>query len=211
MFVDEVIVKLYAGAGGDGCTSFRREKCEPMGGPDGGNGGKGSSIIFVGDRNLKTLVDLRYHKIIKASKGINGKGSNKYGANSEDIKINVPLGTTVIDEDTNLVIADIIEDKQEAIIAKGGRGGSGNRAFATNSDPAPGFGGNPPHDGASGQSRQRVPHESRQQLPGSSGDPEQRPDRHAGGNRPGGARFEPPASGILAGAVSRCKRGVGRV
>lgn len=139
MFVDEVIVKLYAGAGGDGCTSFRREKCEPMGGPDGGNGGKGSSIIFVGDRNLKTLVDLRYHKIIKASKGINGKGSNKYGANSEDIKINVPLGTTVIDEDTNLVIADIIEDKQEAIIAKGGRGGRGNRAFATHSDPAPGF------------------------------------------------------------------------
>ena len=139
MFVDEVIVKLYAGAGGDGCTSFRREKCEPMGGPDGGNGGKGSSIIFVGDRNLKTLVDLRYHKIIKASKGINGKGSNKYGANSEDIKINVPLGTTVIDEDTNLVIADIIEDKQEAIIAKGGRGGRGNKAFATHSDPAPGF------------------------------------------------------------------------
>lgn len=139
MFVDEVIVKLYAGAGGDGCTSFRREKCEPMGGPDGGNGGKGSSIIFVGDKSLKTLVDLRYHKIIKASKGINGKGSNKYGANSEDIRINVPLGTTVIDEDTNLVVADILEDKQEVVVAKGGRGGRGNRAFATHSDPAPGF------------------------------------------------------------------------
>ena len=65
MFVDEVIVKLFAGNGGDGCTSFRREKCEPMGGPDGGNGGRGSSIVFVGDRGLKTLVDLRYHKIIK--------------------------------------------------------------------------------------------------------------------------------------------------
>lgn len=139
MFVDEVIVKLYAGAGGDGCTSFRREKCEPMGGPDGGNGGKGASIIFVGDKSLKTLVDLRYHKIIKASKGINGKGSNKYGANSEDIRINVPLGTTVIDEDTGLVVADIIEDKQEALIAKGGRGGRGNKAFATHSEPAPSF------------------------------------------------------------------------
>ncbi len=139
MFVDEVIVKLYAGAGGDGCTSFRREKCEPMGGPDGGNGGKGSSIIFVGDKNLKTLVDLRYHKIVKADKGINGKGSNKYGANSDDIRINVPLGTTVIDEDTGLVIADIVKDKEEALIAKGGRGGRGNKAFATHSDPAPSF------------------------------------------------------------------------
>lgn len=139
MFVDEVIVKLYAGNGGDGCTSFRREKCEPMGGPDGGNGGRGASIIFVGDRNLKTLVDLRYHKIIKGDKGINGKGSNKYGANREDIRINVPLGTTVVDEDTGLVVADIVNDKQEVVVAKGGRGGRGNRAFATHDDPAPGF------------------------------------------------------------------------
>lgn len=139
MFVDEVTVKLFAGNGGDGCTSFRREKCEPMGGPDGGNGGKGASIVFVGDRNLKTLVDLRYHKIIKGEKGINGKGSNKYGANREDIRINVPLGTTVIDADTNLVIADILEDKEEVVVAKGGRGGRGNRAFATHDDPAPGF------------------------------------------------------------------------
>lgn len=139
MFIDEVIVKLYAGNGGDGCTSFRREKCEPMGGPDGGNGGRGSSIIFVGDKSLKTLVDLRYHKIIKAEKGINGKGSNKYGANREDIRINVPLGTTIIDADTNLVVADIIEDKQECIVAKGGRGGRGNKAFATHDNPAPNF------------------------------------------------------------------------
>lgn len=139
MFVDEVIVKLFAGNGGDGCTSFRREKCEPMGGPDGGNGGRGSSIVFVGDRGLKTLVDLRYHKIIKAKKGINGKGSNKYGANSEDIKIKVPLGTTVLDADTGLVVADILEDKQEVVVAKGGRGGRGNRAFATHENPAPNF------------------------------------------------------------------------
>lgn len=139
MFVDEVTVKLYAGSGGDGCTSFRREKCEPMGGPDGGNGGKGASIVFIGDKSLKTLVDLRYQKIIKAEKGINGKGSNKYGANREDVLIKVPLGTTVIDTDTSLVIADITKDGEKALIAKGGRGGRGNKAFATHSDPAPNF------------------------------------------------------------------------
>lgn len=139
MFVDEVIVKLYAGNGGDGCTSFRREKFEPMGGPDGGNGGKGASIIFVGDKSLKTLVDLRYHKIIKAEKGNNGKGSNKYGANSEDVKINVPLGTTVYDADTGLVVADILNDKEEVVVAKGGRGGRGNKSYATHDNPAPNF------------------------------------------------------------------------
>lgn len=139
MFLDEVIVKLYAGNGGDGCTSFRREKCEPMGGPDGGNGGRGASIIFVGDKSLKTLIDLRYHKIIKAEKGINGKGSNKYGANREDVRINVPLGTTVVDADTGLVVADILQDKEEVVVAKGGRGGRGNRAFATHDNPAPNF------------------------------------------------------------------------
>lgn len=139
MFVDEVIVKLFAGNGGDGCTSFRREKFEPMGGPDGGNGGRGASIIFVGDKSLKTLVDLRYHKIIKANKGNNGKGSNKYGANTPDVRINVPLGTTVYDNDTGLVIADILKDKEEIIVAKGGRGGRGNRAYATHDNPAPNF------------------------------------------------------------------------
>jgi len=139
MFVDEVIVKLYAGNGGDGCTSFRREWCEPMGGPDGGNGGRGTSIIFEGDKNLKTLVDLRYRKIIKGEKGINGKGSNKYGANREDIVVKVPLGTTVSDADTGLIIKDIKEDKERVVVAKGGRGGRGNKAFATHSEPAPTF------------------------------------------------------------------------
>ncbi len=139
MFVDEVIVKLFAGNGGDGCTSFRREKFEPMGGPDGGNGGRGTSIYFVGDRSLKTLVDLKYHKIIKGEKGINGKGSNKYGANRDDIKIGVPLGTTVIDMDTGLIVADIIHDGEEVCVARGGRGGKGNKAFATHDNPAPNF------------------------------------------------------------------------
>jgi len=139
MFEDEVIVKLYAGNGGDGCTSFRREKCEPMGGPDGGNGGYGASIVFVGDKNLKTLIDLRYHKIIKADKGINGKGSNKYGANRDNVVIKVPLGTTVTDADTNLIIGDILRDGQELVVAKGGRGGRGNKSFANHDNPAPNF------------------------------------------------------------------------
>lgn len=139
MFVDEVIVKLFAGNGGDGCTSFRREKFEPMGGPDGGNGGRGASIYFVGDKSLKTLVDLRYHKIIKGQKGTNGKGSNKYGAASEDIYINVPLGTTVTDADTGLIVGDIVKDKETICVAKGGRGGRGNKAFATHDNPAPNF------------------------------------------------------------------------
>lgn len=139
MFVDEVIVKLYAGSGGNGCTSFRREKFEPMGGPDGGNGGRGSSIVFVGDESLKTLVDLRYHKIIKAEKGSNGKGSNKYGANSEDVRIKVPLGTTIYDADSGLIIADILKNDEEVVVAKGGRGGRGNKSYATHDNPAPNF------------------------------------------------------------------------
>lgn len=139
MFVDEVKIKVMAGPGGMGCTSFRREKFVPMGGPDGGNGGRGSNIILVGDKSLKTLIDLRYKKIIKGTKGENGEGSNRYGKNSEDIYIKVPLGTTVYDDDTNLVIKDILNDKEEVIVAHGGRGGRGNRAFATHENPAPKF------------------------------------------------------------------------
>lgn len=139
MFVDELVIKLIAGAGGDGCTSFRREKFVPMGGPDGGNGGHGGNIIFRVDRNLKTLIDLSYKKIIKASKGDNGKGSNKYGKNADDVIINVPAGTTVYENDTNEIIVDLINDKEEFIIARGGRGGKGNKSFATHDMPAPKF------------------------------------------------------------------------
>lgn len=139
MFVDELTIKLIAGSGGDGCTSFRREKFVPMGGPDGGNGGKGASIIFKVDKNLKTLIDLSYKKIIKADKGENGKGSNKYGKNAQDIIIKVPAGTTIYDAFTNEVIADLINDDEECIVAKGGRGGKGNKSFATHDVPAPKF------------------------------------------------------------------------
>ena len=139
MFVDELTIKLIAGSGGDGCTSFRREKFVPMGGPDGGNGGKGASIIFKVDKGLKTLIDLSYKKIIKADKGENGKGSNKYGKNAQDIVIKVPAGTTIYDAFTNEVIADLINDDEECIVAKGGRGGKGNKSFATHDMPAPKF------------------------------------------------------------------------
>lgn len=139
MFVDELDIKLIAGSGGDGSTSFRREKYVPMGGPDGGNGGRGANIIFKVDKNLKTLIDLSYKKIIKADKGENGKGSNKYGKNAEDVIIKVPAGTTITNKDTNELIADLTTDEEEVIVAHGGRGGRGNKAFATHDNPAPKF------------------------------------------------------------------------
>lgn len=139
MFVDEVIINVKAGNGGDGCTGFRREKYVPMGGPAGGNGGKGASIIFKVDLGLKTLLDLRYKKLIKAPKGENGLGSNKNGKNAEDVIIKVPQGTTITDMDTGLILADLTKPNDEAIIAKGGRGGRGNTAFATHNNPAPNF------------------------------------------------------------------------
>ena len=139
MFVDEVVINVKAGDGGDGCTGFRREKYIPMGGPAGGNGGRGASIIFKVDLGLKTLLDLKYKKLIKAPKGANGLGSNKNGKNAEDIIIKVPQGTTIKDADTNLIIADLTKKNDEVVVAKGGRGGRGNTAFATHNNPAPNF------------------------------------------------------------------------
>ena len=139
MFVDEVVLKVKAGDGGNGCTSFRREKYVPMGGPNGGNGGKGSSIIFKVDIGLHTLLDLKYQKEIKGKKGENGKGSNKFGSNAEDIYIKVPLGTVIKDTDTGLIIADLTKENDEVVVAKGGRGGRGNTAFKTHSNTAPNF------------------------------------------------------------------------
>ena len=135
MFVDEVTVKLIAGKGGDGCTSFRREKFVEMGGPNGGNGGKGADIIFTTDKSLKTLIDLKVQKTIKADKGVNGKGRDQNGANAEDVIIKVPEGTVVTNLETNEVICDLISGTK--IIAHGGRGGRGNRSLATHNNPAP--------------------------------------------------------------------------
>ena len=139
MFVDEVIIKVKAGNGGDGCTAFRREKYIPDGGPFGGNGGCGANIIFETDLGLRTLLDLRYQKLIKAPKGANGEGKNKNGKGASDVIIKVPLGTTVKDMDTGLIIADLTKKGDSVIVAKGGRGGRGNTAFATATNPAPNF------------------------------------------------------------------------
>ena len=137
MFIDEALVELIAGSGGDGCLAFRREKYVAMGGPFGGNGGKGSDIIFKVDLGLNTLVDFKYKKIIKGYHGENGLGKGMHGKNASNIVIPVPQGTVVTDYDTNLVIADLTEPGEEFVIAKGGRGGRGNMAFATQSNPAP--------------------------------------------------------------------------
>lgn len=137
MFADEVTVTITAGKGGDGCTSFRREKYVEMGGPNGGNGGSGASIIFVTDPGLKTLIDLKMMKHIKGEKGINGKGSDKNGANAEDVIIKVPMGTTITDVSTNTVLADLTKKDESLVVCRGGRGGRGNRAFATHDNPAP--------------------------------------------------------------------------
>ncbi len=137
MFVDEIVIKIEAGKGGDGCTSFRREKFVEMGGPNGGNGGKGADIIFETEEGLRTLIDLKMMKHIKGDKGVNGKGSDRNGAAAEDVIIKVPLGTTITDYDTGLVIADLTNVSDRVIVAHGGRGGRGNKAFATHEVPAP--------------------------------------------------------------------------
>lgn len=139
MFIDEVTIEIHAGNGGDGCCAFRREKFIPMGGPYGGNGGRGSNIVFKVDEGLHTLLDLRYNRIIKGKKGENGTGKNCNGKNSEDIIIRVPQGTVITDTDTNLIVADLKNKNDEVIVAYGGRGGRGNTAFKTQSNPAPNF------------------------------------------------------------------------
>lgn len=137
MFVDEVTIKVIAGSGGDGCTAFRREKFVPNGGPNGGNGGRGSNIIFIVDKGLRTLLDLKYKKEIKGKRGEHGSGKNQFGKNAEDVIIKVPEGTTVSDAKTGAIIADLVKEDDSAVIAYGGRGGRGNRAFMTPENPAP--------------------------------------------------------------------------
>ncbi len=139
MFIDEALVELFAGDGGDGCKAFRREKGVPLGGPFGGNGGKGSNIIFKVDTGLNTLINFRYKRIIKGDRGENGLGKGMHGKGAEDIIVKVPLGTVVTDVNTDLIIADLTKPDEEAIIAVGGRGGRGNIAFATRTNPAPDF------------------------------------------------------------------------
>lgn len=139
MFVDEATVEVYAGDGGNGCLAFRREKYVAMGGPFGGNGGKGSDIVFVADSGLNTLLDFKYKRIIKGSRGTNGMGKGMHGKNAEDVVIKVPIGTVVTDLENNLIIADLTRNNESVVVAEGGRGGRGNMAFATRNNPAPNY------------------------------------------------------------------------
>ncbi len=136
MIVDEVTITLEAGAGGDGCLSFRREKYIPRGGPDGGNGGRGGSIYLESRNDVNTLVDFIYHPLYRAHHGEHGKGKNMHGRESDSITIRVPVGTLVWDENKKL-ITDMNEDGKRFLIAKGGRGGRGNTTFATSTQQAP--------------------------------------------------------------------------
>lgn len=139
MFVDEVVVEITAGRGGDGCMAFRREKYIAMGGPFGGNGGKGGDVIFKADNGLRTLIDLRYQKHIKGNPGMNGEGKNKNGRNAVDTIVKVPVGTTVKDEETGVVIGDLTKAGEEIVVSYGGRGGRGNVTLATRSNPCPSY------------------------------------------------------------------------
>lgn len=139
MFVDEAILELQAGRGGNGCMAFRREKYVEMGGPFGGNGGAGADIIFKVDEGLNTLIDLKYKKLYKADNGEHGQGKGMHGKNAKNMIIRVPLGTVITNLESNLVIADLIHKDDEVVVAHGGRGGRGNMAFATHANPAPAY------------------------------------------------------------------------
>ncbi|WP_152654747.1 GTPase ObgE [Oceanobacillus sp. CFH 90083] len=137
MFVDQVSVYVKAGDGGNGLVAYRREKYVPKGGPAGGDGGNGADIVFKVDEGLNTLMDFRYNRHFKGKRGENGMSKTQHGKNAAAYVIPVPPGTTVIDEDTEEVIADLTTHEQEAVIAKGGRGGRGNTRFASPRNPAP--------------------------------------------------------------------------
>ncbi|MEO7455202.1 MAG: GTPase ObgE [Gemmatimonadaceae bacterium] len=131
MFIDRVIVRVTAGSGGSGIASFRREKFAPLGGPDGGDGGKGGDIIVRADANLATLLDFKYRDHWEAESGKHGSGSNKTGHSGADVTLPVPPGTVVRNHDTNELIGEVLEDGDTFVLAKGGRGGKGNSWFAT--------------------------------------------------------------------------------
>jgi len=137
MFVDLVNIKIASGNGGDGIVAFRREKYVPMGGPSGGDGGKGASVIFIGDEGLSTLIDLKYNKVLRAEDGESGKPKKMNGAGGPDLYVRVPVGSTIYDDENDKVIGDITENGQEVMICKGGRGGRGNVKFTTSRNTAP--------------------------------------------------------------------------
>ena len=137
MFVDHARVYVRGGDGGNGIVAFRREKYVPMGGPAGGDGGRGGNVVFVADEGLSTLMDFKYRRHFKAMRGTHGQGKNMHGAGGEDLTVKVPVGTVIRDDDTGEVIADLTRNGQEVVVARGGRGGRGNARFATSVNKAP--------------------------------------------------------------------------
>lgn len=136
-FIDEATITVRSGDGGRGCVSFRREKFVPRGGPDGGKGGDGGSVVLRVSPNLSTLLDFRYRKIFKAENGQNGMKKNMYGRNAPDLVIPVPPGTMVVDGETGVMLADLTREGETFQAAAGGRGGRGNASFATSTNQAP--------------------------------------------------------------------------
>ena len=136
-FIDEALIKIQAGKGGDGCASFRREKFIPKGGPDGGDGGRGGSIFVVADRNLNTLIDYRFQRTHRAKNGENGRGSDQYGACGEDLTLHMPVGTVISDAESGEQLADLAQDGLSILLAKGGANGIGNLHFKSSTNRAP--------------------------------------------------------------------------
>ena len=136
-FIDEVKIFIKSGKGGNGCVSFRRERFIPRGGPNGGDGGKGGDVVFECINNLNTLVDFRFKQHFAAQNGEGGKGSNCHGSNGEDLVLQVPVGTQIFDNETETLLADMIQEGQSVIIAQGGKGGFGNSRFKSSINQAP--------------------------------------------------------------------------
>ena len=136
-FVDEAVIRVEAGKGGNGCLSFRREKYIPKGGPDGGDGGRGGSIYIEGDESLNTLIDYRYQRLYRAEHGKPGMGREKSGPKGQDMTLKVPVGTSIVDVDTDTVIADVTREGERICIAEGGHFGLGNTRFKSSTNRAP--------------------------------------------------------------------------
>ncbi|MDR2508074.1 MAG: GTPase ObgE [Candidatus Accumulibacter sp.] len=136
-FIDEAKIHVAAGNGGNGIVSFRREKYEPEGGPDGGNGGSGGDVYAIADRNINTLIEFRYNRKFLAQRGENGASGNCYGRGGKDIVLHVPVGTVITNVNTQTIIADLDADEKKTLIAKGGRGGQGNTHFKSSTNRAP--------------------------------------------------------------------------
>src|SRR5437899_1677138 len=150
MFIDQATIRVKAGDGGDGCVAFRREKFVPRGGPSGGDGGAGGSISIVATRRLNTLYHLQFQREFKGGRGQHGMGSNCSGHDGADVTIELPVGSVVRDKATNEIVADLTEEGQRVVVAKGGRGGWGNQHFATATRQAPRFA----QDGNAGEERE---------------------------------------------------------